>query len=278
MNKMSIFDDRNIIDLTNLKWSLSRESSGTAGSFYKSYDIIAGKKRYYKLSSLGSDGSIDGNECIYEIIARNICRTLHYEHLEYSLLEATVMLDDNTYQTFLCRSGDFKLPGDKKITLENFYALNHLHGENITDLLKRFGFWQKYEDILLLDYLIFNRDRHGANVELLWNTSGYRLAPIFDNGLSFFAPIDRYPEMMEVYDMHKSGPANNYVGKKDTRANLDLVPDNKILKVLKSDIVSGLFTDIPDYAMTPGLKQRIQEFLQVKLKDLEVYYASRNES
>lgn len=39
--------------------------------------------------------------------------------------------------------------------------------------------------MFLFDYLICNRDRHGANIEVLQKGENYRLAPIFDNGLSF---------------------------------------------------------------------------------------------
>lgn len=39
--------------------------------------------------------------------------------------------------------------------------------------------------MFLLDYIICNRDRHGANIEVLQKGDTYRLAPLFDNGLSF---------------------------------------------------------------------------------------------
>ena len=38
-------------DLTYLSWSVYRNSSGTAGSFLKSYSELGGKKVYYKLSN-----------------------------------------------------------------------------------------------------------------------------------------------------------------------------------------------------------------------------------
>ena len=36
-------------DLTYLSWSKARQSSGTAGSFLKSYDDIGGRKVEYKV-------------------------------------------------------------------------------------------------------------------------------------------------------------------------------------------------------------------------------------
>jgi hypothetical protein len=37
-------------DLTYLSWSKIRNSSGTAGSFLKSQEVIGGKKRFYPTS------------------------------------------------------------------------------------------------------------------------------------------------------------------------------------------------------------------------------------
>ena len=41
---------RDLLDLRYLEWSRIRHSSGTAGSYLKAYDIIDGRKTYYKLS------------------------------------------------------------------------------------------------------------------------------------------------------------------------------------------------------------------------------------
>ena len=42
-------------DLTYLKWSHARNSSGTAGTFLKSQSLVSGEKIYYKLSNLDSE-------------------------------------------------------------------------------------------------------------------------------------------------------------------------------------------------------------------------------
>ena len=88
-----------IQDLRRLDWSKIRHSSGTAGSFLKSREIIRGVKWYYKLS--------------------------------------------------------------------------------------------EYDAYRGIDFLILNRDRHGANMEVLRSRSekSYRLAPLFDQGLSLFCSI-----------------------------------------------------------------------------------------
>lgn len=49
---MNLFEDA--IDRTDLVWTLSRDSSGTAGSYLKSYEIVEGRKIYYKMSRYDS--------------------------------------------------------------------------------------------------------------------------------------------------------------------------------------------------------------------------------
>ena len=55
-------------DLTYLKWSHIRSSSGTAGTFLKSESTIDGIKKYYKLSNFDSVKGVVGHECINELI------------------------------------------------------------------------------------------------------------------------------------------------------------------------------------------------------------------
>ena len=52
-------------DLTALSWSQTRRSSGTTGSFLKSYDEVNNRKRYYKLSSFDAFYGIVGHEMVY---------------------------------------------------------------------------------------------------------------------------------------------------------------------------------------------------------------------
>ena len=60
------------VDLTYLTWSLSRSSTGTAGSFLKSYEEINGRKFYYKMSNYDSVRGVIGHESVNEIVAQNI--------------------------------------------------------------------------------------------------------------------------------------------------------------------------------------------------------------
>lgn len=63
---------------------------------------------------------------------------------------------------------------------------------NIPDTINKF--WNMY----IIDALIGNFDRHGANWGFLKESNKYRLAPIFDNGSSLFPRRNSDDSMMEV--------------------------------------------------------------------------------
>ncbi|MBQ1640746.1 MAG: hypothetical protein II051_05795, partial [Lachnospiraceae bacterium] len=66
-------------DLTYLKWSHVRNSSGTAGTFLKSEEVRDGKKIYYKLSNFDLEQGVVGHECINEIIVDRLLTLLQVE-------------------------------------------------------------------------------------------------------------------------------------------------------------------------------------------------------
>ena len=67
-----------------------------------------------------------------------------------------------------------------------FYQLERNDGESPLEFCVRQGWGESIYQMLVVDYLILNRDRHGANIEVLRDTKRktLRLAPIFDHGLS----------------------------------------------------------------------------------------------
>lgn len=218
-----------IVDLRGLAWTKFRQSSGTAGSYLKSYSFSNGKKVYYKLSFFDDVNHIFGYESVNEIITERILELLKIEHLEYELIHAIVNIDNNEYETFLCSSLDFKRGNESKITLENFYDVNKLGHESKMDFFKRYNFLDYIYNVILVDFLINNRDRHGANIEVLYNTKTkeYRLAPLFDHGLSFLSPT-YLDEDINNFDVKKIYRANSYIGSSDLKKNLELIPMDKI--------------------------------------------------
>jgi hypothetical protein len=81
--------------------------------------------------------------------------------------------------------------------------------------------------MLIVDYLILNRDRHGANIEVLRNNrkKTIRLAPLFDHGLSLMFNCLN-DSAIEKYDIMEDKLTNNYIGSRSTWENLKLIPVN----------------------------------------------------
>lgn len=216
--------DNSIFDLTHLSWTLSRNSSGTAGSFLKAYEESSGIKYYYKMSNFDTIRGIYGHECINEIVAGNIADALHIPHLQYELIPAKVNVGSKIYETWLVRSADFKKPGEHKLTFETYYEVNREPKEDIWSFIMRNELEEYFYQVFLLDYLICNRDRHGANIEVLEKKGIYRLAPVFDSGLSLLFSYYNDGEAMEKFDWLKDGPVNNFVGSISLQENLRKVP------------------------------------------------------
>jgi len=234
-------------DLSYLEWSHIRTSSGTAGSFLKSQSNIDGKKKYYKLSNYDATKGIVGHECINEIIVDRLLDVLGVEHLEYELINADIIVDGRQVNTYLCASYDYKKRGEAKSALDNYYELNRTIGEERYDFCARMG-WQRYIDTMLaIDYIILNRDRHGANIELLRNSRAHslRLAPLFDHGLSLMYSCYSDDEIRE-FDILADLPCNNFIGGRSCYDNLRLIRsksdvfDNALRKTDKEAIFDGL--------------------------------------
>ncbi len=241
-------------DLTYLKWSDIRSSSGTAGTFLKSEENLNGKKVYYKLSNFNPIEGVVGHECINEIIIDRLLTLLGVEHLQYDLIHADIEIENNIYDTYLCSALDFKRRGESKIALDDYYLTNSNKGESHYDFCVRNG-WQKYIDTMLaIDYIILNRDRHGANIEVLRNARRHelRIAPLFDHGLSLLFSCHNDEEAAK-FDIHEDKRCQNFIGGYSCYENLKLIKDK-----------SNLFTN----KLKPTDKQYLLEGLERVLSDV----------
>ena len=234
-------------DLTYLKWSHVRSSSGTAGTFLKSQSAISGEKIYYKLSGYDSERGIIGHECVNELIVDRLLTILGVEHLDYQLIHADVEIDGKVYDTWLCASKDFKKRGEAKAALDSFYQINRDKDESRYDFCVRNG-WQQYLDTMLaVDFLILNRDRHGANIEVLRDgrKSSVRIAPLFDHGLSLLCTCYS-DEEINCFDIMLDRPCHNFIGGRSVLENLKLIKDkgNIFQTKLKPEHKEMLFKDL----------------------------------
>lgn len=228
MNKDIIHEKQN---LKYLKWDLVRSSSGTTGSFLKSEDSTEIPKTYYKLSNYDDVNGIIGHECVNEMIADRLLTILGINHLHYQLIHADINISGKIFDTYLCASKDFKKNKEKKIPLDTFYKITKKEDESPMDFCKRMN-WDKYiYQMLLVDYLILNRDRHGANIEVLRNKDGeYRLAPLFDHGLSLLFNCHS-DKAVDKFDVMEDKAVQSFAGSHSSYENLLLIPKNKYPKV-----------------------------------------------
>lgn len=217
-------------DLTYLSWSLIRSSSGTAGSFLKATDDLQQPKIYYKLSNYDGINGIVGHECINEIIVDRLLNILEIEHLHYDLIHADIDVDGKEMETYLCASKDFKAHGEHKVAVDAYYQAEKLDGETPLQFCTRNGWSDFIYKMLVVDFLILNRDRHGANIEVLRNArkKSLRLAPIFDHGLSLLFNCHTEEEINQ-FDVMKDRAVQCFVGSRSAQQNLMLIPKDEIL-------------------------------------------------
>lgn len=241
-------------DLTHLKWSHIRSSSGTAGTFLKSGSTLEGVKKYYKLSNYDPISGVIGHECVNELIVDRLLTLLCVEHLSYELIFADIEVEGKILTTYLCCSEDFKKRGESKIALDDYYRVNAQKGEDHYDFCVRNG-WRSYVDTMLaVDFLILNRDRHGANIEVLRNARArtLRIAPLFDHGLSLMYPC-LTEDAMSKYDILEDKPCNNFIGSRSCYENLKLIKDRgnvfpgKLSSADKAFLLGGLEGVLPAF-------------------------------
>ena len=248
-----------ITDLRYLEWSKTRDSSGTAGSYLKSYSYANGIKKYYKLSYFDDVNKMFGYESINELIASKILDELKYEHVNYELSYSKIIIDGTENATYVSSSLDYKKPSETKTTFENFYKLNKEKDEDVMSFINRFGFTKEVYQMLIIDFLICNRDRHGANIELLYNykTSSWRMAPLFDHGLSLLSPSYFDKDIMK-YDIKKDVKVNSFIGSTDLRENLKLVPTSffPTIKIDFDELIDSL--DIQEETYLSKVKELLK--------------------
>jgi hypothetical protein len=251
-------------NLTALDWTEHVNTSGTGGSFLKARAKTARHTTYYKLSCFSVDRGIYGHESINEIVAARLARLMGLRNASYRLVHALVEIQGECYETWLSESPSFRKPGEKKLALDTYYALMREPGESRHDFVSRMG-WKPYIDRLFaFDYVIANRDRHGANIEVLRSQDGtVRLAPVFDSGLSLLFSTYGDPAAIAAFDPRADIMANNWLGSHSLEKNLELIDQplavNRLDEKDLASITSGLEATAPR-----GLIQAMDETIRAR--------------
>lgn len=140
--------------------------------FLKAYEERGNRKFYYKLSNYDSYRGVFGHECVNELVVSRLLDILQVEHLRYQLLHARLYIDGKEIETYITCTENFRKENERKMSLDIYYELHKQESESPLDFCIRMG-WKTYVyQMLVVDYLICNRDRHGANIELLVDEKG----------------------------------------------------------------------------------------------------------
>lgn len=112
--------------------------------------------------------------------------------------------------------------------MDAYYQIERLPKETPLDFCIRKGFKDYIWQMLVVDYLILNRDRHGANIEVLRNSKRktIRLAPLFDHGLSLIFNCQSIEDVNKI-DVLDDKPVQCFVGSRSAYENLKLIPVNE---------------------------------------------------
>lgn len=215
-------------DLRHLDWVNKKMSLGTPGCFLKAYEEINGVRLYYKMSNYDSYRGIFGHECVNELIVSRLLEILEIPHLSYQLIFAKICIDEQEIEGYISRSINFRKENEKKAVFDTYYELYREKGESPLAFAIRYGWEQYVYQMFVVDYLICNRDRHGANIEILLDEKEQpRLAPLFDHGLSLLFSCYNSLDSVRRFDILEDRMVNNFIGSKSLEYNLELLPKGK---------------------------------------------------
>lgn len=229
------------VDLTELSWHRNDIAGSSVGSLYKATRFENDVCLYYKLSRY-MGGRLVGHEAINEVIVSRLLDVLEIEHTSYDLIDAAVSIKGNTFRAPVCVCEEYKRDNEESIPFcdmfedESLDAYNWCHSN---------GFGTQIDTQILVDFIINNTDRHGANTELLKTPERWsRLAPIFDNGASFVYSMGNNLSSIIAADPLFDYPAGNSIGSSSLFENLTLIKEpiivNRLTEKRRSFIFCGL--------------------------------------
>lgn len=161
---------------------------------------------WYKANQLGY-------EDIAEVAATLVLRCSNLEegkdYIGYSLCNIAEVDTGEFYKG--CESKNFVTNDFSLVTLYRLlerarYDPDRLFGITqidkiikITEEITKLDVLSYFKNLVTLDALILNEDRHFNNIAFLYKDGVFKVAPIFDNGLSLLSDVRDYPESRPVH-------------------------------------------------------------------------------
>jgi len=231
-----------IWDLRDIVWSVAAGSLASDGVHMKAERRIGETDCYLKLSRYDSYRGIYGHESVNEVIASRLGKLLGFSVPEGLLRRCLVKIDGKEHETYVYIGKSYKTAGSR-VAFEDFYVANRQSDqESPLDLCKRFGWADYIYKMFIFDYLIINRDRHGANLEVMKN-GGRELSPYFDNGLSLACTCIDEAELAS-FSIMEDRPVNNFIGERRLLLNLGKIDKMLEFSELRESDGEGLFAGL----------------------------------
>jgi len=229
-------------DLREAIWSVAAGSIASDGVHMKTERIVDGANCYLKLSRYDSYRGIYGHESVNELVASRLGNLLGFDVPEGTLKRCIVRIDGSDHDTYVYIAKSYKTSGSRT-AFENFYVNNRQSAkESPLDFCRRFGWIDHIYKMFVFDYIIINRDRHGANLEVMKN-GDKKLSPYFDNGLSFVCSCANDADL-NSFDIMEDRSVNNFIGEKRLGLNISKIDAKLRFGELKESDKNVIFADL----------------------------------
>jgi hypothetical protein len=159
-------------------------------------------------------------------------------------LKSEQVIDGKECETYVYISKSFKPAKASRESFDKYYENHRIdNSESPLDFCKRLGWTDELYKMFIFDYLIINRDRHGANLEVFKNGDLF-LSPLFDNGMSFVFLYTEPDSDLDTFDNLADLPVNNFIGTRSLPKNLDFIDTRVEFNNLPADLEQQLFTGL----------------------------------
>ena len=210
-----------MLDLRHLQFGTGA-TSGSPGVVLKAVQ----DGRFYKLPNFNENTGFYGYSSMNDVIAARYLTSIGIQTLLYCGAEAVVQIRGREFTTFVNWSLDYRM-GRPDIAFEDYVRTS---GAIDPEAVFRTLDSAYLDTMLAADFLVGNRDRHGANIR--WLGDGF--SPLFDFNLSLFMP-DGGSRLHDIM-------ANNYIGSHSLLDNLELVRE---FPAVQAPNWSAVFDGVP---------------------------------